>query len=460
MFDGLLMIILGILAFGILISVHEFGHFIAAKISGIKVEIFAIGFGPKIIGFTKGDTTYQISLFPIGGFCKFKGDDAIDTNPESLDKDSFYGASPLRRIFVAFFGPFMNYLLAIVLLSIIAFGTHKDEYLPNKIILVDDFTYNTESYQETPAKKANLKTGDTILKIDNREINTFQDISRVMIYQKDNKNIKMVVARDNEEIEVNITPEWDPAQLKPIIGVYSYIKPVIKYNPNNKLINYLELEDEDKIIGIDDDYEDITEAKISKYLFYNYGLKKKGVLHINRGDTSLDKELDFEDLNINVAKNELYFNFYLPIRTTSIYNPFLAIKSGFDNGNEVIALSAIGLHSLIFKPKKNIENQLGGPIMIGYLIGSSTLSNIKDNISKGIKTFFSLIAYISLALAFFNLLPLPAVDGGHIILNLFELITRKRVNFKVVAIINMVGFVLLILLAIYVAGLDILKIIK
>jgi regulator of sigma E protease len=460
MIDGLLMIILGIFAFGILVFVHEFGHFIAAKVLGIKVEIFAIGFGPKIIGFTKGDTTYQISLFPMGGFCKFKGDDIIDTNPEALDKESFYGASPLRRTIVAFFGPFMNYLLAIVVLSIIAFGTHKEEYLPSKIVLVDDFTYNSEFYEETSAKKANIQTGDTILKINDRDINTFQDISKAMIYQKDNKNVKMIVDRNGENINIDITPKWSPEQMKPIIGIYSYIEPVVKYNPNNKLANYLEMENYDKIIGIDDDYEHITEAKISNYLFDNYGLKKRGILHIDRDGTTIDKEIDFEYLNIDIAKNELYFNYYLPIRTTNLYNPFLAIKSGFENSNEVIAISAIGLYSLIFKPKKNIGNQLGGPIMIGYLIGSSTLSNIKDNISKGIKTFFSLIAYISLALAFFILLPLPAVDGGHIILNLFELITKKRVNLKVVAIINMIGFFLLILLAIYIAGLDISKIVK
>ncbi len=461
MFDGLLMIILGIFAFGILVFVHEFGHFIAAKLSGVKVEVFAIGWGPKIWGFTKGDTTYQLSVFPIGGFCKFKGDD-VDPNAENptLESDSFYGTTPLKRTLIAFFGPFMNYLIAIIILSIIAFGTHKDEYLPNKIVLVDDFTYGSESYVETPAKKAGLMTGDTILKINDREINTFQDISKTMIYQKDNKTLSMIVNRDNEDIALSITPRWDPEQMKPVIGIYSYVEPVVKYNSKNKLAAYLGVGDGDRIIGINDDYKNITEAKISNFLFYNYGMKETGTLHIQRGEEIIDKSIDFEDLNLKIPKNELYLNYYLPIRTTSVYNPFTAIKSGFNNSNEVIAVSAIGLYSLIFKPKKNIEKQLGGPIMIGYLIGSSTLSNIKDNISKGIKTFFSLVAYISLALAFFNLLPLPAVDGGHIILNLFELITKKRVNLKVMSIINFIGFFLLIILAIYVAGLDIMKIIK
>ena len=150
--------------------------------------------------------------------------------------------------------------------------------------------------------------------------------------------------------------------------------------------------------------------------------------------------------------------FYYPERVVKGVNPLFALVKGFESSNEIIQLSAIGLYSLIFKPKKNIQNQLGGPIRIGYYIGMTTIDGFKESFYMGLRNFLSIISYISLALAFFNLLPLPAVDGGHIILNLYEMITRKPLSLKVVYIINMIGFVVLISLALIIAYFDIFNI--
>jgi regulator of sigma E protease len=115
---------------------------------------------------------------------------------------------------------------------------------------------------------------------------------------------------------------------------------------------------------------------------------------------------------------------------------------------------------MIFKPKKDFSKQVGGPIRIGEIIGKLTYEGFKDGIWNGLRNFFSIVSYISLALAFFNLLPLPAVDGGHIILNIYEILTRKQISLKVLSVINFVGFAILITLSIMVAFLDVSSLIK
>ena len=128
LFNNFFSISIAIIGFGILIFFHELGHFIMAKIFKIKVEKFSIGMGPVIYGFKKGETFFQISAIPFGGFCKFKGEEITDNIDEARDPDSFYGAPAHKRLLVALFGPFMNYIIAIIFLSLLAMGTYKEVF--------------------------------------------------------------------------------------------------------------------------------------------------------------------------------------------------------------------------------------------------------------------------------------------------------------------------------------------
>lgn len=453
--DGFISIITAVIGFGILVFFHELGHFIMAKIFKIKVEVFSLGWGPKLFGFKGKETTYQIAVFPIGGFCKFKGDEMTD-KMENLtkDPDSFYGAKPYKRLFVALCGPLMNYLIAIIFLAILAMGSYKEFYMPNKVLLVDDIKTDTEV---SPAKRAGIISGDEIIKINNKSIASYDELTKYMVLKGNRKELNVLLKRDGNLINVKINPQWDPEQLKAIIGVYYYLKPIIKFN-DSPLLRYIGLEDKDEIIGIDDDYSNITDIKVNSYLDNNFSTNKVGILHIKRKENTIDKTIIFNEINYQVSKKDFYLPFYYPQREVKGVNPIKALIKGFENSNEIIILSAIGLHSLIFKPKKNVQNQLGGPIRIGYYIGMTTIDGFKDSLYMGFRNFLSIISYISLALAFFNLLPLPAVDGGHIVLNLYEIITRKTISLKVIYIINMIGFLLLISLAIIIAYFDIFNI--
>lgn len=182
-------IILAILAFGILIIVHELGHFTLAKLNGIRVEEFSIGMGPKILSKQGKETRYSLSLFPIGGYVKMMGE---DENVE--DERSFSAKSPLRRLSVIIAGAAMNYLLAILIFT---FYIHNSGYALPVV---------GEVQASTPAYEAGLEVGDKFLKVNNSKVFSYQDVSAGVIMGKENP-INLLIERNGEKKELTLTPE-------------------------------------------------------------------------------------------------------------------------------------------------------------------------------------------------------------------------------------------------------------
>lgn len=465
----ILKILIALLGLGILVFFHELGHFLIAKLFKIKVEVFSVGMGPAIFSFKRKETKYQIGYIPFGGFCKFKGEELLDDKGKGRDPDSFYGVSPYKRLAVAFFGPFMNYIIAIIFLSILFMGSHREIKIPNKIVLADDII-NNKTGKVSQAKLGGLESGDIITKIGNKKINSFSDISNYLLMRDFNlifsffrkeKDLKVTVDRNGKPITLNILPKWDPDAHRSIMGIYASVSPVIDTKNIDKksesLENILGLRDGDTIIGIDDDYQNICEGKISHFLSTNFGKDKSSILHVKRDGEVVDIPIVFNEINHQMNERDFGLHFHYDQVKIKAQNPFVAIYSGFNESNKIIKLSIMGLYTLIFKKNNNIQKDMGGPLMIGSLIGNVTVSGFKEGIYAGLRDFFSVISYISLALAFFNLLPIPAVDGGHIILNLYEIITRKPISLKILSWINIFGFGILILFAIAVTYMDILK---
>lgn len=199
--------ILIILAFGVLILFHEFGHFVMAKILKIKVLQFSFGLGKEIFGKTIGDTRYSVCALPIGGAVKLKGE-----NIEELDlsNDSFFGKKWYQRLLVVVMGPVMNYFLAVVLFTFLAatFGvaTFNDEPIIGEVL------------EGKPAHIAGLKPNDRIIKIDNVKIDSWSQMADI-IHSSINKTLNFEILRSSEVINLTITPQKDPVSGKGIIGI-------------------------------------------------------------------------------------------------------------------------------------------------------------------------------------------------------------------------------------------------
>lgn len=181
-------LIITIIIFGIIVMIHEFGHFIAAVKSGVLVEEFAIGMGPKLLGFKKGETLYSIRLFPIGGYCKMADED----KPDSLKK-GFNSISIYKKMIVVLAGVFMNFLLAFVITSI--------------LVMLNGYAEPVIREVQTgyPAYQAELMKGDKILKVNNTKIKTYRDF--IMGLDKNAENtVSLTIKRNNEIIEKQLTP--------------------------------------------------------------------------------------------------------------------------------------------------------------------------------------------------------------------------------------------------------------
>lgn len=201
--------IMAIIVFSILIFVHEFGHFIVAKLTGVKVLEFSIGMGPKGFSKRKGDTLYSIRLLPIGGYVKMAGETGYEEDVEFSDDPSFFNnKTVLQRAAVIIAGPLMNLLLAMVLFALI-FSTIGVPYIGTEVGQV---------VENSPAARAGLEPGDKIVGAEGQNIEEWNQLVEI-IQSKPGESIDFVITRAERELNLTITPEIDPESEKAIIGI-------------------------------------------------------------------------------------------------------------------------------------------------------------------------------------------------------------------------------------------------
>ena len=345
--------LLGLLALIFLIIFHEFGHFLFAKLFGVKVESFSVGMGPILLHKKIKDTDWRLSLFPIGGYCGMKGEndfrEAIENNLSEIkgEKDSLYGVAPLKRAFIGFAGPFFNFIFAFFCYFIIAMVGYTYYTYSNKIILGPELYENASKV----AMESGIKTGDIIIEVNKKKTEDFSDIIQtVSICPEEKINIK--VLRDGKELSFEMVPELD------------------KNSGSGK-------------IGIAADTSDILQKEAKRYSF------------------------------------------------------FPAIFEGFKQtiGSLSITIKSIGI---LFKGV-NLDNAVSGPARVTDMLGSSIQEGFSAGFRQGIVSLLELMAIISISLFIMNLLPIPILDGGLILIAIIETITRKKASPKVLYYSQFIG---------------------
>ena len=334
-----------------LIFFHELGHYYAAIKSGVKVEIFSIGFGPEIFGFSdKKNTRWKFSLIPLGGYVKMKGelvkinDDVVK---KSLDQDAFLQASLLSRILIVFSGPLANLFLGLILItSLYCFnGRYESSTVINTVVA------------SQPAKLAGMLPGDNIISINDKLVYNFEDIKNI-VEKKPNMPLRFKVERQNSILFLNIVP------------------------------NALYQEKTNKLIG-------------------RIGVTAKPMIL---------KKLSFYD--------SLQFGMYDTYRLTVDWIIGLKTLLSFDiNKNEIV-----------------------GPIGIAKISGSS--------LNQGFFSIIFLMAILSINLGLINLLPIPGLDGGYLMLYIYEFIFKKSLPSNIQIYLLKFGFIFLIMLMLLVTAFD------
>ncbi len=338
--------VIAILVFASIILFHEYGHYLAAKKCGVRVNEFMIGLGPRLFGIHGKETLFSVHLLPFGGACVMEGEDS-----ESDDPRAFNNKSVFRRFLIVAAGPVFNFILAF-LLSIILIACTG--YVPSEIGRIKS------GY---PAEQAGLKSGDVITDINGYSVHSFNDITAYQLLHK-GKKLHITVRRGVTKLKRVVTPEYNKKAGTYLIGIESVGKPV------------------------------------------------KG-------------------------------------------NIFTIISKAFWQVRYVIYVT-IGSLGLLFTGGISL-NDLSGPVGIIKAVGDAYQSGLAVSVFYALMDILDLTILLSANLGVMNLLPLPALDGGRLLLYIVEMIRRKKAPEKVEGYVNLVGFALLMALMVLVMGNDIRK---
>ncbi len=422
---------------GVLIFFHELGHFLMAKKIGIKVEKFSLGFGPKILGFKRGDTEYMLSAFPIGGYVKMAGE-TTDDDVTGADYE-FASRTPWERLQVVVCGPLTNIVLAYLVMVMVFFmGRKVPQYYGEAPVI---------SWIETGsiANKAGLQVGDKILEIDNKAFDNWADVYLfVKMAAVPSHTLNFIVERDNAKLNFDLTIDKKSLEATGSLGFAHYMAPEIGGFSKGFPAESSGLKVGDIITKIDG-------AAVNHWIELSQIIHKKPEhrveLTVRRGDSvfnlpitpKLDEESGVGLIGIRPVE----------IKITKRYGLIDSISHGVDEVNRLFSLTLEFLGRVV--SGRASSKSIGGPIAIAQIAGSAAASGMAD--------LLWVMGFISLQLGMLNLMPIPILDGGLTLFLIIEVILRRPISLKKREIAQQVGLALIILLMIFAFYNDIMRLI-
>lgn len=447
-------IIAAIVFISILIFFHELGHFIFAKLMRVKVLKFSIGFGPRLISKKIGETEYILAAIPLGGYVKPLGEEPGEEISEE-DKPRAFNCQPVwKRAAIILAGPAFSFLLAFLIFA--TFLSLKYPVIVPDLDALNALASNTidDVMEGSPAMKAGLKIGDTVITINGKSISMWEEMKN-MFEQNPGRELVLKVKRGDKVINISVTPELTKIKGKGgekaigTIGVSkrtSIIGEVMENSPAMKA----GLKNGDSILSIDE-ASVVNWEKMAMIISRNAGKELK--LKIKRGDEIIDIRVipEPERRKDNTGKEIIVGRIgisgpYYAIQSSSILQaPLKGIEAVYDWS--VLTVRVVGR---LFTGNMSLK-QVGGPLTIGDVAGKAA--------SAGPYSFFNFIAIISINLAILNLLPIPVLDGGHLMFLSVEAVRRKPLSERTMKVVNAIGLSLLLVLIVFVIYNDIMRIV-
>ncbi len=502
---------------GICIFVHELGHLLGGKMVGIKAKVFSLGYGRGVLKKQIGETTYQVTLIPFGGYCQFYGEDPSEGEGKPGE---FYYAPPLKRIVPVVMGPLFNLFLGIIIFFAMNLIGYERE--SNRVYLIDEFDSVKKTGYVAPARKAGIQSGDVIVAINNASIHQFSDIQKAVFFS-DGSPLSVRLKRGGDELSVNVVPE-KAERGRFSVGVIPFVKGarvsriiagsaaakagllpgdiIVKVDDRpvripDEFVTYVKAKKEQRIaIEVERngsiarlEAEPAAKEVIIVQLVENARLKGKG------GDIEIDGRT-LEKIKEGIAKGNVTLD---DMRLTD-YPSFVrelqkaqgrvaTLKIGDESISGIFSYASFGFMGVE-------TGQAQEMVMVRYEIGESFIRaftepygfivmnlkglgmlftgklNVRENLSgpifiakiagdvayyRGIAPFIILMAQISIILMIMNLLPIPMVDGSYVIIFIIEAIRRKPLSKKTMERIQYVGMTLLITLGVFIVFNDIMK---
>jgi len=411
-----------IIVLGVLIYAHEAGHFVMAKLFRVRVLVFSFGFGKRLFGFRKGETDYRVSLIPLGGYVRMAGDTPEET--QGGDPGEFLSKPKWQRFLILFAGPFVNLLIAIVFIAALSMvGTEQavikpilGEVLPNK-----------------PAARAGLQIGDRIVSINGEPIRDFMDL-RLAIELNARTPLRVEFLRNGQLRTTILTPDRENTEFGPVgrVGILPFFDPVIgRVKPGSPAAR-AGLLPGDRILAVNG--QPITQ--MTQFDAAITASKGKPInLEFARGTERFQAVLAAAKLD----PRDPYRGFLPPTEVRKL-SLLPALRDSVQQNWKMLRYAMVTLGRL-FRAEGSVK-ELSGPISIARISG--------EMLRRGWMEVVALMAMISLQLGIMNLLPIPVLDGGHIMILLIEGLVRHDLSVRVKERIQQVGFAVLAALMIVV----------
>jgi len=419
---------------GVLVFVHELGHFLAAKRIGIKVLKFQLGFNPTVLSFRRGDTEYSIGALPLGGYVKMAGENPDE--PSTGGPEEFMSRNKWERFQVLIMGPVMNLGLAVILTALVLYqGAERLAYETRPVVL-------GAVTADSPGDRAGFKPGDQITAVASRPVATWEDFY-IAVGTKPDREVQIDYLRDGSPKSVNVTPKPPEGSRFQIgdIGVLPDVHPHIRsVNPGDPA-DKAGLKPNDVVVSVNG--ETITFS----------GNLKDAISKRPEQQLTINILRDGQPMTIAATPKRSGSSGLLGI---AIADETSSVKPGAVGAARMAVEKNVQYAGLIFQTvwglitRETSPKQLMGPVAIAQLSGESA--------QLGWIALFSLMAQISLNLGLLNLLPIPVLDGGHIFIMAMEGVARRDFSTRMKEKMLLAGFVVLMTLMVTVIYNDLTRI--
>ena len=428
-------IVIALIVLSVIIVIHELGHFLVAKFFKIKVETFSVGFGPRLLGFRKGETDYRVSAFLLGGYVKMAGETPSDTiTGEAYE---FLSKPKWQRFLVAAAGPAMNVFLAIgLVMGLYLYGTDVPEFVLGQAVIgiVEP---------GSPAEKAGLKPGDQIASLDGKEKPDWQAVQNDFLTSP-GRALPIVIERDGRRIQTTVTPERRGREEAGYVGMLPVIRTVVRAVQPNSPAMAAGIQPRDEIIrvnGIDlrnsgktiqQAIQETTEKTFPITVLRNENQRKEIVIDVTPvmrdGRKMIGIDVPFPTVHMKLG-------------------PLGAFQKSIETNKEnaVLIFQVIGR---LIRRQASLR-QLDGPVGIVAVSGQAY--------EAGFATLLTFMAVISLNLGILNILPIPILDGGVILLLVIESLMGHDLSLRMKERIVQASFVFLLMLTVIVLYNDVVK---
>ena len=425
---------------GVLIFIHELGHYLAARHVGVRVEAFSIGFPPTALAKQVGDTEYRISWLPVGGYVKLFGQNVTDEDPD--DPANYAAKSLFQRLYILAAGPAMNLLFALIFMPLVFWiGMDIPAYL-------NEAPYIQNVQQDSYADQLGVRANDEIIAVNGSKVKNWEELHSVLGQISPTENLSLEIDRagnsmllEGSKIEMTRTANmgWSPL-LVPIVGEFTGNSPAEKAGMQAgdkvKAINGQPVKDWIEISpAVQNIMKDNSNTSQSPAIIISVELDRNGEVQFVEVTPYLEPKSKRWLLGMSMQKISRSHSFSESVVLGSARLWFLA-KATF---------SFLGQ---MFQGEGSMDD-LGGPIKIGIVIGEAVRSGIAD--------LFFLMSFISLQLGIFNLLPIPALDGGHIFMLVLEKFKGSPLSITMRERTQMIGFSVLVSLMIFVTWNDLMS---